>query len=194
MNPSLDELTHARERLAERYSMKEPPSVLLKIPAEIVKDTILNLNRALDGETKILERGERLLIGLAIAAVKGAIPFADWLEQACMAAGKSKEECEAAKAASFTCATYNGYYKFRGLIENPEFDAFPPTLRATPFVKSILGKKFVELLCIAVSVQNACGYCVRGHVKVAKEEGATLAMIDEVVRVGAVVGALCPLA
>lgn len=191
--PSQEELDGARQRVADRFGTPHAPGVLQLLPRDAVRDATLNMARALDGETAVLSRGDRLLIGLGVAAAQagaGRGSLAAWLELAATVAGKTAADCEAARAVAITCATYNGYYKFRALVESKDFDAFQPALRATPFVKSQLSKALVELMCVAISVQNGCSHCVHGHVQAAREAGASLAAVDEAVRAGAVVGAL----
>lgn len=195
MSVSNDELEGARTRVAERFGTTKPPSVMYKLPAEVVRDTALNLARAFDGDTAVLPRGERLLIGLGVAAQKGGAGQAGsavWLTEAALKAGRSQADIDATLAVALTCATYNGYYKFRALAESGSkaFEAFQPALRATPFVKSSLPKSLVELICIAISVQNSCTHCVTGHIQAARQAGASDAAIDEAVRCGAVAGAL----
>lgn len=190
MTEFTEELESVRNRLAERFGVSEAPEVLLHVPAEVLRDMSLNLIRALDSEPKILDRGARLLIGLSVATSKGNALLSKWLEHAARAAGKTHEECESAKSVALTCAVYAGYYKFRSLAGTNEYDSFQPGLRATPFVRSLLDKKLVELICIAVSIQNGCSHCVHGHVRAAKEAGASITAIDETVRTGAVIGAL----
>ncbi len=190
-----DELEGSRLRVAERFGTPQPPAVLYGVPRDTVRDTALNLARALDGELGGLVRGDRLLIGLGVAAAVGGSSsvLAEWLAAAAATAGKSAEDCAAMRAVALTCATYNGYYKFRTLVGSSlekEFDAFQPALRATPFVKSSLSKALVELSCIAVSTYNGCAHCVSGHVQAARAAGATVAAIDEAVRISAVIGAL----
>ena len=190
-----DELEGARLRVAERFGTAQPPTVLYVVPRDTVRDTALNLARALDGELGGLGRADRLLIGLGVAAAVGgnSAALAEWLATAAQAAGKTADDCVAMRAVALTCATYNGYYKFRTLVGSSlekEFEAFQPALRATPFVKSPLSKALVELGCIAVSVYNGCGHCVSGHVQAARAAGATAAAIDEAVRISAVIGAL----
>lgn len=192
-SPSQEELDGARQRVADRFGTPQAPAVLRMVPADAVRDAALNLARALDGETATLGRGDRLLIGLGVASAKagaGKSGLAAWLEQAALAAGKTAADCEAARAVAITCATYNGYYKFRALVESKDFDSFQPALRATPFVRSPLPKALVELMCVAISVQNGCAHCVHGHVQAARDAGASLGAVDEAVRAGAVIGAL----
>ncbi|HPH28531.1 MAG TPA: carboxymuconolactone decarboxylase family protein [Pseudomonadota bacterium] len=195
MTVSNDELEGARQRVAERFGTKEVPAVMYLVPAEAVRDTALNLARGLDGDGTLLSRGDRLLVGLGVAVAKAGqgSRLGQWLAQAALVAGKSEADAEATRAVALTCATYNGYYKFKALAEGAlgtDFDNFQPALRATPFVKSHLSKALVELICVAISVQNGCGHCVAGHVQAARAAGASAAAVDEAVRAGAVIGAL----
>lgn len=196
MKFSQEELDGARSRVAERFSVQAAPTVLSQIPAEVVRDAALNLARALDGDSAILARGDRLLIGLGVALAKNGRPgagLAGWLAEAAKVAGKTDEDIEAAAAAALACATYNGYYKFRSLVSDSKpYESFQPGLRASPFVRSALSRTLVELISLAVSVMNGCTSCVNGHVETVK--GGHLpnpeAAIDEAVRISGVVAAL----
>ena len=118
---------------------------------------------------------------------------AQWLADAAKQAGKTDDELEAAQAVALACATYNGYYKFRSLVDqSKDFDGFGTALRASPFVRSALSKTLVELVSLAVSVMNGCGQCVNGHVQTIRQAGLSNpnAAIDEAVRISAVVAAL----
>ncbi|HNI60733.1 MAG TPA: hypothetical protein PKW11_12375, partial [Pseudomonadota bacterium] len=85
MKFSQEELDGARSRVAERFSVQAAPTVLSQIPAEVVRDAALNLARALDGDSAILARGDRLLIGLGVTLAKNGRPgagLAGWLADA----------------------------------------------------------------------------------------------------------------
>lgn len=196
MNPSTEELEGAKKRVAERFATQRPPEVLDHIPKQTVRDAALNLARALDGDSTVLSRADRLLIGYAVAVAKVGCSnggFSAWIAEAAGASGKTADDIEAAAAVALTCATYNGYYKFRSVVADPKpFEAFSPALRATPFLRSSLGKTMVELISVAVSVVNGCSSCVNGHIDAVMGAGLANphATIDEVVRINAVVSAL----
>lgn len=196
MKVSQEELDGARSRVAERFGVKSAPTVLSAIPGEIVRDAALNLSRSLDGDSALLARGDRLIIGYGVVVAKTGSPqkgLAQWLADAAKQAGKTDDELEAAHAVALACATYNGYYKFRSLVDqSKDFDGFGTALRASPFVRSALSKTLVELVSLAVSVMNGCGQCVNGHVQTIRQAGLSNpnAAIDEAVRISAVVAAL----
>ncbi len=196
MKVSQEELDGARSRVAERFGVKTAPTVLSAIPGEIVRDAALNLSRSLDGDSALLARGDRLIIGYGVVVAKTGSPqkgLAQWLADAAKQAGKTDDELEAAQAVALACATYNGYYKFRSLVDqSKDFDGFGTALRASPFVRSALSKTLVELVSLAVSVMNGCGQCVNGHVQTIRQAGLSNpnAAIDEAVRISAVVAAL----
>ncbi|MFO0619942.1 MAG: carboxymuconolactone decarboxylase family protein [Polyangia bacterium] len=196
MKVSQEELDGARSRVAERFGVKSAPTVLSAIPGEIVRDAALNLSRSLDGDSALLARGDRLIIGYGVVVAKTGSPqkgLAQWLADAAKQAGKTDDELEAAQAVALACATYNGYYKFRSLVDqSKDFDGFGTALRASPFVRSALSKTLVELVSLAVSVMNGCGQCVNGHVQTIRQAGLSNpnAAIDEAVRISAVVAAL----
>lgn len=195
MSVSSEELEGARARVAERFGTAKAPAVMYRLPADVVRDTALNIARAWDGDATAMPRGERLLVALGVVSQLGGggqTGLGAWLAEAAQKAGRSAADVDATLAVALTCATYNGYYKFRALVEGQgkAFESFQPALRATPFVKSPLPKALVELICIAISVQNGCSHCVTGHIQSARQAGATDAAIDEAVRSGAVAGAL----
>ena len=196
MKVSQEELDGARSRVAERFGVKSAPTVLSAIPGEIVRDAALNLSRSLDGDSALLARGDRPIIGYGVVVAKTGSPqkgLAQWLADAAKQAGKTDDELEAAQAVALACATYNGYYKFRSLVDqSKDFDGFGTALRASPFVRSALSKTLVELVSLAVSVMNGCGQCVNGHVQTIRQAGLSNpnAAIDEAVRISAVVAAL----
>lgn len=196
MKVSQEELDGARSRVAERFGVKSAPTVLSAIPGEIVRDAALNLSRSLDGDSALIARGDRLIIGYGVVVAKTGSPqkgLAQWLADAAKQAGKTDDELEAAQAVALACATYNGYYKFRSLVDqSKDFDGFGTALRASPFVRSALSKTLVELVSLAVSVMNGCGQCVNGHVQTIRQAGLSNpnAAIDEAVRISAVVAAL----
>jgi len=196
MKVSQEELDGARARVAERFATKAAPTVLSHIPGEVVRDAALNLARALDGDSAILSRGDRLLVGLGVVLAKTGSPtqgLAAWLSEAAKVAGKTDEDIEAIGGVALACATYNGYYKFRSLIDDSkDFDSFGTALRASPFVRSSLSKTLVELTSLAISVMNGCSQCVNGHVATLRQTGLPnpTAAVDEAVRISAVVAAL----
>lgn len=196
MKISQEELDGARTRVAERFATQAAPAVLSNLPGEVVRDVALNLARALDGDTAILSRGDRLLIGFGVVVARTGQPgqgLAAWLAEAAKVAGKTEEDLSSTAAVAVACATYNGYYKFRSLVaDGKEFDAFQPALRASPFVRSSLSKALVELISLAISVMNGCSQCVNGHVQTVKASSLPnpAAAIDEAVRISAVLAAL----
>lgn len=190
MNGWSDEERASFHRLTERFGAIPVPAALERLPAEVVRDTCLNLAKTLDGDATLLAPQARLLVALAVAYAQGSHGWVDWLRQVAIQRQVEPAHIEAACAVGVTCSTYNGYYKFRSFVQDATLSSFPVGLRATPFVRSVLEKRLVELICIAVSVQNGCAHCVQGHVQSARQEGASEGVIDEVVRIGAVVGAL----
>lgn len=189
-NPT-DEIKELGERIKTRFSTETYPSFFLKIPREVAKDAMLNLSRVLDSETTILPRADRLLIAVGLALYKNPVhDFTLWLKSAAETAQKKTSEIEAAHAVALTCAIHNGYYKFKSTLtleKSSLFSSFQAGLRATPYVQSILSKTMVELISIPVSLYEGCSSCLNGHVQSALQHGSTPAMIDECVKIGAVI-------
>lgn len=193
MNGWSDEEKASFHRLTERFGAIPIPASLERLPAEAVRDVCLNLAKTLDGDVSVLSLQARLLVAMAVAYAQGSPAWTDWLRRVATHRQVESALVDAACALAVTCSTYNGYYKFRSFVQEGPWSSFPVGLRATPFVRSVLEKRLVELICVAVSVQNGCAHCVQGHVQSARQEGASDAMVDEVVRIGAVMGALAAL-
>jgi alkylhydroperoxidase/carboxymuconolactone decarboxylase family protein YurZ len=193
---SEQQLQTARTRLTERFATQAPPSVLSRLPAEVVRDACLNLTRALDGDSTILPRGDRLLIGVGVAmARRGRADqgLVAWLSEAAQRAGKKDEDLSAIAAVALAAATYAGYYKFRSMIADAsDFHGFQPMLRATPFIRSSLSKSLVELTALAIAVMNGCTQCTGGHVQAIRfsDHPQPNTAVDEAVRISAVIAAL----
>lgn len=101
----------------------------------------------------------------------------------------SPEQLDAAMGAASIMAMNNVYYRFNHMIEDEEYSRMPARLRMQIIAKQQAEKLDFELWCLAVSSINGCGACVVSHEKVAREKGASKAVIQAVVKIAAVVQA-----
>jgi alkyl hydroperoxide reductase subunit D len=77
----------------------------------------------------------------------------------------SKEEINAAKAASSIMAMNNIYYRFTHLVSDKEYLKMPAKLRMNFIGSPRVEKVDFELYSLAVSAINGCGLCIDSHVK-----------------------------
>lgn len=67
----------------------------------------------------------------------------------------------------------------------PEIDAAFNAFSRAVFAEGALDKKTKQLIAVAVAHVTQCPYCIRGHVKAAKREGATDQELVEAIWVAA---------
>ncbi len=153
---------------------------------EFLKDTYMNLERAVFADAKLPAKSKALL-ATVVASHNGNAELAEFFAARAEAAGYTREQIHEGVGMAATNTAFNTYYKFRSLAEGEEFAGFNVGLRASLFVKSSLGKAFAELLSIVISSANGCPSCVKGHVQVAQQTDVSKDQIDEAVRTAAIV-------
>lgn len=184
----------ALDRLREAFQIEEIPSGLAELATSEsgIHDLYMNLKRQLEGGK--LDRPVKLLVAMAVAAAMGSPEATRYLGAAAREAGAEPQQIADALAVATVCTVFNGYYRFRGFVQDPEFDAFRAPFNANTFMKSSLSHLETEFLCIAVSSANNCSTCVKGHMAKGRELGATLEQIDEAIKAGAAAEALARIA
>jgi len=101
----------------------------------------------------------------------------------------SPEATAAAKAAASVMAMNNVYYRFLHLVEEPTYATMPARLRMNVIANPGVDKLDFELWCLAVSAVNGCGSCISSHERAVLAAGATREMVQDAVRVAAVIHA-----
>jgi alkyl hydroperoxide reductase subunit D len=98
----------------------------------------------------------------------------------------------AAKTAAALMAMNNVYYRFTHLIEHqsPDYKTMPARLRMNGLAQHGADPVDFELWCLAVSAVNACGRCLEAHEAVLLKKGASRELVQNVVRIGAVIQAV----
>ena len=98
---------------------------------------------------------------------------------------------KAAEAAASVMAMNNVYYRFlHHLGEGNAYQALPARLRMQAIGNPGVDHLDFELWCLAVSAINGCGACVAAHEQVVRGKAATAPMVQDAVRIAAVVHAL----
>lgn len=97
----------------------------------------------------------------------------------------------AAQAAASVMAMNNVYYRFLHFVgDGNEYQQLPARLRMQAIGNPGVDHLDFELWCLAASAVTGCGACVVSHDKVVRAKGATAPMVQDAVRVAAVVHAL----
>lgn len=97
----------------------------------------------------------------------------------------------AARTAASLMAMNNVYYRFTHFMKgHGEYDRMPAKLRMQAIASPGVDKLDFELWCLAASAIGGCEACVVSHEKAVRERGATQAMVQDAVRIAAVVNAL----
>lgn len=96
----------------------------------------------------------------------------------------------AARAAAAIMAMNNVYYRFLHMVEKEEYRTMPARLRMQVIARPGVDALDFELWSLAVSAINGCSTCVASHEKVVREKGASPAMVQDAVRIAAVIHAV----
>ncbi len=103
----------------------------------------------------------------------------------------SPEALNAAKAAAAIMGMNNVYYRFQHFMgPEAEYGQMPARLRMQVIGNPGIDKLDFELACLAASAITGCETCVRSHEKVVRERGGTKEMVQDSVRIAAVVNAV----
>ncbi|GAA4138171.1 carboxymuconolactone decarboxylase family protein [Actinomadura keratinilytica] len=150
------------------------------------KDTKLNLGSV----TSTSQLTEQQLWGTVLAcalATRSSRVITEVAEEA--ADYLSAEAFEAAKGAASIMAMNNVYYRATHLIGDETYATLPAKLRMSIIGRPGVEKADFELWCLAVSAINGCGRCLESHEKVLRESGLSRELIQEALRIAAVVNA-----
>jgi alkyl hydroperoxide reductase subunit D len=153
---------------------------------ELAKDTKLNLQNVLSGET--LSPAQRWGVAVASAAASRN-PV---VREAVRAEARAHVEplvIEDALAAASLMAMNNVYYRFRHLVGKEAYSQKPARLRMNRIARPATNKLDFELFCLAVSAINACEACMKAHEKVVTEGGLSEDAVHDAVRIAATIQA-----
>jgi alkyl hydroperoxide reductase subunit D len=94
----------------------------------------------------------------------------------------------AARGAAAIMGMNNVYYRFLHFMEEgAEYNQMPARLRMQIIGNPGIDKLDFELACLAASAITGCEACVRSHEKAVRERGGTKEMVQDAVRIAAVV-------
>ena len=97
----------------------------------------------------------------------------------------------AAKGAAAVMGMNNVYYRFNHFMgDASEYGQMPARLRMQIIGNPGIDKLDFELACLAASAITGCETCVRSHEKAVRERGGTKDMVQDAVRIAAVLNAV----
>jgi alkyl hydroperoxide reductase subunit D len=103
----------------------------------------------------------------------------------------SPEALTAAKSAAAIMGMNNVYYRFVHYMgEASEYGHMPARLRMQVIGNPGIDKLDFELACLAASAITGCETCVRSHEKAVRERHGSKEMVQDAVRIAAVVNAV----
>lgn len=170
----------------ERSPMLEALESLRQRFPDYAKDIKLNLQAVLTDSTLSPQQVWGVAVASAIASGNPVLRDATIAD-----ARKSVEPkvLEDAAAAATLMAMNNIYYRFRHMVEKPEYAQKSPKLRMNRMMQPTTTKVDFELYSLAVSAIHGCEMCVRAHEKVIVEHGISEDQVNDAIRIAATIHA-----
>ncbi|HEX4778023.1 MAG TPA: carboxymuconolactone decarboxylase family protein [Acidimicrobiia bacterium] len=160
---------------------------LREVLPDYAKDLKLNLSNVIDRTSLTEQQLWGTLLASAIASRSDRV-----IE---VVGAEARERLDAAaeraaRAAAAVMAMNNVYYRFTHLVGDDEYASMPARLRMTVIGNPGVERLDFELWSLAVSAVNGCGRCIESHAHEVASKGATREVVQDVVRVAAVVHAV----
>ena len=154
---------------------------------EHAKDIKLNLDAVMNRSGLDEVDAHACAFAAAIAANNGDLAF----EISMNGPLAGTDEREAAKTAAALMGMNNVYYPFVEMTEDSDLKGLPPGLRMNAYANhGGVSKKKFEMYALAASIVGKCHFCVKNHYDVLKKEGMTVAELQAVGKIAAVVAAV----
>lgn len=160
---------------------------LREVLPDYAKDLKLNLSNVIDRTSLTEQQLWGTLLASAIASRSDRV-----IE---VVGAEARERLDAAaeraaRAAAAVMAMNNVYYRFTHLVGDDEYASMPARLRMTVIGNPGVERLDFELWSLAVSAVNGCGRCIESHAHEVASKGPTREVVQDVVRVAAVVHAV----
>ena len=85
----------------------------------------------------------------------------------------------------------NVYYPFVEMCSDPDLKGLPAGLRMNAYANhGGVSKKKFEMYALAASAIGKCHFCVKNHYETLKKEGVTVAELQHVGKIAAVINAI----
>ena len=146
----------------------------------------LRINLGVIDASTALSPAQAWTVALASAAITRSRPLVTAIE-AEAATKLTPEALTAAKSAAAIMGMNNVYYRFVHFMgEGSEYGHMPARLRMQVIGNPGIDKLDFELACLAASAISGCEACVRSHEKAVRERTGTKEMVQDAVRIAAV--------
>lgn len=147
----------------------------------------LRINLGVIASSTALTPAQAWTIALTSAVTSGNTDVVAAIE-ADAAAHLSPEALVAAKGAAAIMGMNNVYYRFQHFMgDASEYGHMPARLRMQLIGTPGIDKLDFELACLAASAITGCEMCVRSHEKAVRERTGTKEMVQDAVRIAAVI-------
>lgn len=161
-------------------------SALLDRIPDYAKDIKLNLSSILTEDTLNPQQLYGTIVATALAARNPEVIAA---ANALGTEHLGPEALDAARAAHAIMAMNNIYYKFTGMVTNPEYKTMQARLRMNILANPGVDKGDFELWSLAVSAINGCKFCLDSHEAKLVKSGFSTAQIQTAIRIASVIHA-----
>ena len=160
-------------------------AALRNLLPEECKDVRLNLAAVLGGESSLSQdRRWGTAVAAAVASRNPRLLAAITRDAEALVAPGVLED---ARAAAALMAMNNVYYRFRHMVEDPEYATRRPALRMNRLAQPATNKLDFELFSLAVSAIGGCASCVQAHEKAVRAGGLGVEQVHDAVRLASVV-------
>lgn len=151
------------------------------------EDLKLNIAAALRQTQLTLSQTWGTVIASSMASRSGVLIAAAFEEAA---KTMLPAEMNGAKTAAAIMGMNNIFFRFRHLVENPQYESLPAGIRMNGMRTHGADPLDFELWCLATSTIHGCGPCMAAHEKALRARGVGEETIEAAVRIAAVVHAI----
>lgn len=152
------------------------------------KDIKLNLDAVINRSGLDEVDAHACALASALAAGNGELAFAI---KTFGPLAEHTDEVRAAKTAASLMAMNNVYYPFVEMTGDAQLKGTPPGLRMNAYAThGGVSKKKFEMYALAASIVGKCHFCVKSHYDILKNEGMTVAQLQAVGKIAAVINAV----
>jgi len=155
---------------------------------EYAKDIKLNLDNVINRSP--LDPVDTHACALAAAVMAGNLDLVIFIN-ANSILRDNPAELAAAKTAAALMGMNNVYYPFVEMADDANLKGMPAGLRMTAYANHAgVSKKKFEMYALCASIVGKCHFCVKSHYDLLKKEGMTVAELQHVGKIAAVINAV----
>ena len=170
-----------------REEMNWVDMVKSSIP-EYSKDIKLNLDSVINRSPLDPVDTHACALAAALSANNGGLAMAIMQSEVLEA---NPADCDAAKTARSLMGMNNVYYPFVEMADDENLKGLPAGLRMTAYSNNAgVSKKKFEMYALCASIVGKCHFCVKSHYDLLKKEGMSVAELQHVAKIAAVINAV----